>query len=148
MAVQKITDYKHSVTLDQIEATMLEFPQVECPVSHHFGPGIYIREVVFPAGIFVIGHAHKQAHTCVMPKGKMAIITGGDASVIEGPMIFTGQPGRKLAYVMEETVFQNIFATDETNLKALEDMFIEKSPAWLEHHMLATHRDELLRVAS
>ena len=35
-----------------LEKEMLEMPQADCPVAHHFGPGIYIREVTLPAGIF------------------------------------------------------------------------------------------------
>ena len=39
-----------------LEAVFLEQPQVDCPVVHRFGPGIYIREVTIPAGALSIGH--------------------------------------------------------------------------------------------
>jgi hypothetical protein len=116
--------------MDAIEAAMLQCPQIDCPVTHHFGPGIYLREVFMPAGAYVMGHAHKQENMNIMLKGKMAVIVNGEAKVIEGPYIFTGQPGRKFAYILEDTVFLNAYATDETDPEAIEDMFVDKSPAW------------------
>ena len=34
--------------IEKVESHLLDLPQVECPVVHHFGPGIYIREVTLP----------------------------------------------------------------------------------------------------
>lgn len=116
--------------LDGIESMMLTAEQVDCPTQHHFGPGIYIRESFMPAGTYVMGHAHKCEHMNVMLKGKMAVIVNGEAKVIEGPCIFIGQPGRKFAYIIEDTLFQNIYATTETDIEKLEDMFVEKSEDW------------------
>lgn len=119
-----------ATSLDQIEAIMLDAPQIDCPVTHHFGPGIYMREAFLPAGTYVMGHAHKDEHMNIMLKGKMAVIVNGEAKVIEGPYIFTGQPGRKFAYIIEDTVFVNAYATDETDIEKLEEMYVDKSDAW------------------
>ncbi len=127
---EAVTAITEKVNMDAIEADMLSLPQVDCPVAHHFGPGIYIREAFLPAGTYVMGHAHKCEHMNMMIKGKMAVIVNGEAKVIEGPYIFTGQPGRKLAYIIEDTVFQNIYATEETDIDVIEDMFVDKSAAW------------------
>jgi len=116
--------------LDNVEAMMLAAPQIDCPVTHHFGPGIYMREAFLPAGTYVMGHAHKDEHMNIMLKGKMAVIVNGEAKVIEGPYIFTGQPGRKFAYIIEDTVFLNAYATEETDIQALEEMYVDKSDAW------------------
>lgn len=128
--VQENHDIAVATPLDQIEAMMLAAPQIDCPVQHHFGPGIYMREAFLPAGTYVMGHAHKDEHMNIMLKGKMAVIVNGEAKVIEGPYIFTGQPGRKFAYIIEDTVFVNVYATDETDVEALEEMFVDKSDAW------------------
>jgi hypothetical protein len=40
-------------------------------------------------------------------------------------MTFVGKPGRKVAYIIETVVFQNIYATDETDIEKLENMFVE-----------------------
>lgn len=127
--------------LDGIESMMLNHQQVECPTQHHFGPGIYIRESFMPAGTYVMGHSHKCEHLNVMLKGKMAVIVNGEAKVIEGPCIFIGQPGRKFAYIIEDTIFQNIYATTETDIEKLEDMFVEKSEDWQD--LMSSHKIDL-----
>ena len=47
------------ICIDDLEKKMLSQEQVECPVFHHFGPGVYMREAMFPAGSIGIGHKHK-----------------------------------------------------------------------------------------
>jgi hypothetical protein len=58
----------------------------------------------------------------------------GDLREVSGPMMVQTGPGRKVVYALEETVFQNVFATTETDPEKLESMFVTKSAAWLAHH--------------
>ena len=111
-----------------------KMPQVECKEKHHFGPNIYIKEVTMPAGSVIIGKSHKIEHICNMMSGRM-IIVQEDGSKVElvAPMTFVGKPGRKVAYIIETVVFQNIYATDETDIKKLESMFVE-NPALEQGH--------------
>lgn len=113
-----------------LEKEMLGMPQADCPVAHHFGPGIYIREVTLPAGIFAVGHAQKYEHLNIMLTGKVAIVDNGAVRVLEAPMIFTGKPGRKVGYVLETCVWQNVYATEETDIDALEAYYLDKSENW------------------
>ena len=103
-----------------------EMPQIQCEEKHHFGPNIYIKEVTMPAGSVIIGKSHKIEHVCNMMSGRM-IIVQEDGSKVElvAPMTFVGKPGRKVAYIIETVVFQNIYATDETDIEKLENMFVE-----------------------
>lgn len=113
---------------EEAEKAMLKQEQGECPVLHHFGPGIYIREVHIPAGGIAIGHEHKTEHMNIMLKGKMSLLNDdGTVSVIEAPFMKVTKPGRKVAYIHEDVVWQNIFATDETDIETLENMFLNKS---------------------
>jgi len=120
--------------IENVEATMLDLPQADCPIAHHFGPGIYIRELTMPAGIIAIGHMQKKDHLNVILTGKVAMIEDDNIRIVEAPMIFTGKPGRKIGYVIETCVWQNVYATDETDIDKLEDMFIDKSDVWKEHN--------------
>ena len=113
-----------------LEKEMLEMPQADCPVAHHFGPGIYIREVTLPAGIFAVGHAQRYEHLNIMLTGKVAIVDGDQVRVLEAPLIFTGKPGRKVGYVLETCVWQNVYATDETDIDTLEAHYLDKSENW------------------
>ncbi len=121
--------------LECLEARMLEHQQVECPVVHHFGPGIYVREVHLPAGTLAIGHAQRFEQLNVVLKGAVAMLgDDGHLKVIQAPAIFTGPAGRKFGYVLRDTVWQNIYATNETNIETLEAHFLDKSDTWHHHH--------------
>ena len=124
------TSLKKFPNIDKIEQAALALPQVDCPVAHHFGPNIYIREVTLPEGAFVIGHAQKQDHLNIMLTGKVAMVNDGEVKILEAPMVFIGKPGKKMGYIMETCIWQNIYATDETNIDKLEEMFLDKSEAW------------------
>jgi len=124
-------------TLDAIEALMLQHPQVECPVAHYFGPGVYMREVRAPGGTYVMSHAHKEAGLNILIKGRIAIIVNDKAIEIDGPYIFTSQPGRKFVRVITDTIFVNVIATDETDIETIEATYINKSEAWLDAQQAA-----------
>jgi hypothetical protein len=120
--------------IEQVESHLLDLPQVECPVVHHFGPGIYIREVTLPAGTLAIGHAQRFDHLNIMLTGAVAMVSDdGQTKVLRAPMIFVGKPGRKLGYVLETCIWQNVYATDERNIDKLESMFLDKSATWQAH---------------
>ena len=120
--------------IEQAESHLLDLPQVECPVVHHFGPDIYIREVTLPAGTLAIGHAQRFEHLNIMLTGAVAMVgDDGQTKVLRAPMIFVGKPGRKLGYVLETCIWQNVYATDERDIDKLESMFLDKSATWQAH---------------
>lgn len=120
--------------IERVEYRLLDLPQVECPVVHHFGPGIYIREVTLPAGTLAIGHAQRFEHLNIMLTGAVAMVgDDGQTKVLRAPMIFVGKPGRKLGYVLETCIWQNVYATDERDIDKLESMFLDKSATWQAH---------------
>lgn len=124
-ALVKMTD------VDSAELELLNHPQVDCPVVHHFGPGICIREVFMPAGTIAIGHRQKFDQLNIMIRGKVLIAKDdGTTQIMTAPMIFTGKAGRKIGYVMEDMVWQNVYATDLKDASTVEDFFIEKSEQW------------------
>lgn len=110
---------------------MLKHPQVACPVVHHFGPGIYMREVSIPAGTMAIGHAQRLEHLNILLKGRVAIM-GDDGCVTElaAPLTFTGKPGRKIGLVLDDMVWLNVYATDERDIDKLEATYLDKSQTW------------------
>ena len=101
---------------------------VETPVTHHFGPGVYIRECAMPAGTVVVGKPHRMSSLNVMLKGRMVLLVDGRVSVVAAPFMAVSGPGRKAAYVLEDAIWQNIFATDETDVAVIEAMVIDDAP--------------------
>jgi hypothetical protein len=114
------------------EATAAQ-PQVQCEEKHHFGPNIYIKEVTMPAGALIIGKHHRMEHLCNMVSGRMLILQDdGSKKELVAPMTFMAKPGRKVAYILETVVFQNIYSTPETDIEKLENMCVDNSIPLLE----------------
>lgn len=132
---------------DQVEAKLLELPQVDCPVLHHFGPGVYIREVRMLAGSLILGHRHRNAHTNILVQGRLKFLNeGGEVVELVAPAVLTSNPGRKLAYIIEDTIWQNVYATEEKDIEKLEAALLDKSNAWLEHKNQVFKLEESLRL--
>ena len=117
-----------------MEATLLNMEQIDAPVTHRFAPNIYIREVSMEAGAFVMGHYHKTKHLNIMIKGRIKFL-GADGLWVEmkAPQTFVSEKGRKVAFVYEDTIWQNVFSTSETDTEKLEKMYLKKSITWDEH---------------
>ena len=114
------------------EAT-IEQPQIQCEEKHHFGPNIYIKEVPMPAGSLIIGKHHRMDHLCNMVSGRMRILQeDGTTKELVAPVTFMAKPGRKVAYIIETVVFQNIYSTPETDIEKLENMCVDNSKPLLE----------------
>jgi len=115
--------------LTTLESQMLQEEQIDCPVIHRFGPGIYIREVFIPAGTLAIGHTQKTEHLNIMLKGRVAMLNDhGDLEEIVAPHIYVGQPGRKIGYISEDMVWLNVYSTNERDIEKLERTYLDKSP--------------------
>lgn len=125
----QIAEKNLSQTIVEAENIMLDMPQADCPVVHRFGDGIYIREVTMPAGILAIGHIQKFAQNNFLLQGKIAMVAEDGIKVLEAPLFFVGEPGRKMGFVLETVVWQNIWATDETDVEKLEAMYMDTSGA-------------------
>ena len=95
-------------------------------LKHRFAPGLYLREITIPQDKLIIGHHHRQRHLNVFLKGELILFNlDGTRKRLTAPMVFTGAPGRKVAFAIEESMWMNIYATDETDLKKLEQTYID-----------------------
>lgn len=120
-------------TLDTLESFLQGLPQIAADCVHAFAPGIYIRQVTLPAGMFAMGHRHRHAHLNVMLSGRMTMFNDdGTRSELCAPVVCVAQPGRKVAYVHERTVWLNIYATTETDVEKLEAELLDKSENYLD----------------
>lgn len=129
-----------TVDIDAIEPLMLmnAGQQPPCPVVHHFGPGVYIREVTIPKGAMALGHKQRYEHLNVVLRGSVAIYDDGQAKVISGPLVFTGKPGRKIGVCIEDCVWQNVYPNPDNcrDIETLETRWLEKSEVALQYERL------------
>lgn len=108
--------------MEEMESTLDDFP-----VSHHFAPGVYARQMFLPKSNVIIGKIHKHAHLNILSKGKVAVSTEGGLEEITAPATFTSYAGTKRAvHVIEDTIWTTIHVTNETNLDKIEDEVIAK----------------------
>lgn len=116
--------------LDNIErATLLalELPQVDSGLTHYFGEGICVREISLPAGTFAVGHYHTKPTVNLFLQGKVLMLKEDNTTqLLEAPMIFTSYPGRKVGFIVEDMVWQEIWPTDDTDIEKLEAEFLDK----------------------
>lgn len=120
-------------SIDKLERDFMKREQVDCPVTHHFGPGVCIREVKLPAGAIVIGHHQNFAHLNIFIQGRVSIRNDdGTFTELSAPATFVGKPGRKIGYVHEDVIWQNVWVTDERDIEKIESHFLKKSDTWNE----------------
>lgn len=124
-------------SIEAIEAKMLDWPQVECPLTHHFPPGVYLREILMPAGSIIIGHEHRTHHANLVTAGKALVMVNGRPFILEAPSCFESEPGvRKVLFILEDMRFITVHANpdDERDLDKLAERLIVKSPTYLQYH--------------
>jgi hypothetical protein len=106
--------------------------QAECPLTHRFAPGVYLREIFMPAGLIVIGKIHKTEHFNLIEQGKVSIIHGdGRTEVLQAPCTFISKPGvQKVLYIHEDCIWRTIHVTEERDLDRLEAQLVEPDESY------------------
>lgn len=132
--------------INELTRIMLDLPQADCPVAHYFGPGVYLRQVTFPAGIFAIGHKQKYEQINIFVSGRVAMLqTDGTVKELAAPMIFTGPPGQKMGIILETTTWLNAYPNpdDCRDIDELESRFLDKDGPWTEKdHSIDRSKDK------
>lgn len=101
--------------------------QIELPLTHHFAPSIYGREILLPADSLVVGKTHRHAHLNIISKGKVTVATEHGLETLEAPCSFTSPIGvKRVVYAHEDTIWTCIHPnpTDTTDLTELEGLVI------------------------
>ncbi|WP_291518414.1 hypothetical protein [Acidovorax sp.] len=105
---------------------MLALPQTECPVRHHFAPGVYAREITIPKDTVLVGVVHKRDNLVVLSAGRLRLVTDDGTVEIAAPHTLLCKAGAKNAAVaLEDSVWTNFFATDETDTDKLVELLTE-----------------------
>lgn len=100
----------------------------ECPLKHHFAPGMYGREILLPKDSLVVGKIHKHAHLNFIMSGHVSVATEDGVLDYYGPTILISSPGTKrVIYAHEDTVWCTVHCTNSQNLVEIEEEIIVKS---------------------
>ena len=117
----------------KLEQAMQDLAPLVLPIRHHFANGLYAREMEMPAGALLTGAVHKTSHFCILSKGRV-LVTGEDGELdLTAPAIIVSEPGTKRAmYAIEDSVWTNVHATNETDLDKLVEELTESTAAELQ----------------
>jgi len=124
------TELTHAQAIDCIAHELAGLPQRPAPVTHRFAPGVYLREIFMAADSVVIGRIHKTEHFNIILQGACLIVhDDGTREELRAPMTFVSKAGvQKVLYVLEDTIWQTVHPTNETDFDKLDHMLVEPVP--------------------
>lgn len=118
-------------TREQIVALQSAMIDVQCQQPnprHFFAPGMYLRELVVPAGMLMVGKTHKHAHFLLVLKGRAEVISEFGRMVVEAGHISISPPGvKRVVLALEDTQFVTVHVnqSDTQDLQVIESEHIE-----------------------
>lgn len=116
--------------IDMLERCMVDkFPVIECPVTHRFLDGIYIREIFMPKGSLVSSKIHRTRHPYVIREGVVSVwVNGGKEIVLSEGYEGITEPGTKrILYCHTDVIWTTLHLNpDNEDLEAIEERIIEK----------------------
>lgn len=109
--------------VERLEDMLAQLPPIEIPVRHYFAPGTYAREITIPKDTVLIGAVHKTDNLVVLSAGKLRLVTENGPVVISAPHTMLCKAGAKNAAIaLEDSVWTNFFATEETDPEKLVEL--------------------------
>lgn len=105
-----------------LENELLKLPQVEIETTHHFAPGIYMRQVLIPKGAIVTGAIHKTEHLNILAQGSLSVWTDEGMKLLTASTVIRSQPGIKRAgYAHEDSVWITVHpnASEERDVEKI-----------------------------
>jgi len=133
MVIEKAID----ATLEKIEATMLQLPQVVIPITNYFTDnGLYAREITIPAGTIAVGHAHNHEFMEVFMSGTLLVPAEQGHITITAPHVGIGKPDiRKIGFAVTDCRWVTFHPVPEgyNTVEKMEELIIKKSDSFLKY---------------
>lgn len=109
--------------VQQLQGELSELEQADFPVTHHFAPNVYARQMDAKAGTLVVSKMHATEHLNFLMKGSLTIMTEDGIQFLQAPAIITSKAGTKrIGYFHEDTTWVTVHPTSETDLDAIESL--------------------------
>lgn len=109
--------------------------KTECPVTHHFEPGMYIREMRIPAKTWFIGRPHLLGHRCQLVSGCLGLVTEkGKFEKRPGDEMHSTPGYMTVLYTFDDVVARTYHPnpTESRDTDALEAQIFESLPSIIE----------------
>lgn len=97
-------------------------------VTHHFGTGVYGRELFIPKGNVIVSKIHRGKTFNVIAKGVISVICPHNGyNTYEGPHCFVSEPfTKRIVIAHEDTLWITSHGTHKTDLDEVEEEIIAK----------------------
>jgi hypothetical protein len=89
-----------------------QFEQYECPVTHLFQDGWYIREMMIPKGTIFIGRPHLHGHKVELLKGTVLHFEEQGKATRKAPYTVTTHPGYQAVFFTASEVVGRTYHPD------------------------------------
>lgn len=105
----------------------MNFQEIECPVTHRFTDGMYIRQIFMPKGAKLTSKIHNTKHPFVILKGDVTVYSENEGVVrYRAPMLGITKPGtRRVLLVNEDTIWATFHPAEETEVEKIENRIID-----------------------
>lgn len=105
---------------DQMLATPGE--HLEMQVEHTVCDGMYMRKLLIPKGSLLVGKIHKKACMNIVSAGDITVLTESGCMRVRAGYTTESPAGlMKVGYAHEDTIFINVFRTNETDIEKIEN---------------------------
>lgn len=134
--------------IDELEEKMLEScPVVDCPLTHNFVPGYYIRTIFMPAGTLITSQIHNTKHCFNVSKGIVDVRVNDEEWVrLEAPHWGVTQPGtRRVLVIAEDAIWTTFHAILENEQPAfLGEQGITEAVEKITNRIIEQRKNNLL----
>jgi len=104
--------------------SLLDLPateQREFDAQHTLIDGVYTRTLFIPKGSLLMGKVHLKECVNIVAKGDISVLTETGMGRFQAGHVAVSKPGiQKVGYAHQDTVFINVFRTDETDIEKIE----------------------------
>lgn len=107
--------------IQRLEAHLLQLPQADLDTTHAVHGGLYVRQIMIPAGTVMTGATHCIPHCSVMIYGDMTVSTPAGMERVVGPRLWLAPAGTKrVGYAHADTLWLTVHRCDSTTPEAAE----------------------------
>lgn len=120
-----------------LERHVLALPQVDLGTEHAVHGGLYVRQILIPAGTVATGAIHKVPHVSLMVYGDITVSTPAGMERITGPRLWLAGPGKKrVGFAHSDTLWLTVHRCESTTPEAAESELFDDVDQLTNHRLL------------
>lgn len=98
---------------------------MEPSITHHFGGGVYAKQMNIPAGDVIVKHKHNFDHLSILGSGVVHVEVDGNVTELTGPACISIDKDKyHKVTALTDCVWFCVHATDCTDEEAIDEVLI------------------------